>query len=153
MAKKKSDWGALGLLALLGGGLALVFSRKGKTTPDIARVSAALDKYRVTGRSGDNSWTPEALGNVLRYRVFVDRAVALANGRLTSMYRSPEINAQIPNASPTSAHLVAKATDLVPRGVSLESALRKINGAALDENWPMKSAAIHGGHIHIRWEG
>lgn len=156
MAEKK-DKGWLLLLLLGGVGALALLGRKVKPPipkPTLEDVSKTLDKYRVTTKSGGNPWTGEALGNVLRYRVFVDRAVALVNGRLTSMYRSPQINAQVKGADPNSNHIWGKATDLVPRrGFSLATARDKIKSVAEAENWPIKSVEIHRNHIHIEWGG
>ena len=70
--------------------------------------------------------------------------------RITSGYRSPATNANTAGASATSQHMDGTAADVVPIGLSLDAALRRLVASPLRGRWGQVIAyPVTGGHLHI----
>ncbi len=70
-----------------------------------------LDRWRPTTR-GKNPWSLEGLRNVLRLEAYFARVVNILGGRVTSCYRSREINALV-GGVPDSYHVKGAALDVI----------------------------------------
>lgn len=92
----------------------------------IAFAAKVITEFSVTSR-GANPWTLGALLNALRIARHVWTARATIDGTITSMFRSPEVNESLPNASKTSRHMEGLAVDIKPgKQFSIEEAARKV---------------------------
>ncbi len=70
--------------------------------------------------------------------------------RVTSGYRSPATNAATAGASATSQHLDGSAADVVPVGMPLDVALRRLVASTVRARWGQLIAyPVTGGHLHI----
>lgn len=70
--------------------------------------------------------------------------------RVTSGYRSPATNAATAGASATSQHLDGSAADVVPVGMALDVALRRLVASPVRARWGQLIAyPVTGGHLHV----
>lgn len=96
----------------------------------LAWVADKLRRFSVTSR-GPNPWTLRAITNVLGIAFYIEAARAAVDGRLSSVFRSPDVNAKIPGASTTSRHMDGLAADIVPgKLLTVEAASRKLAALA-----------------------
>jgi len=116
----------------------------------LALAYKALDPYRVT-KHGHNPWTHDAFVNVLRLHAHYDAAAKLVDGAITSVYRSPRVNAKAGGVA-TSYHLRGLAVDIAPRKLSPKEAARVIYEAAeRGELGPVRKVLEEPGIVHIEY--
>ncbi len=117
-----------------------------------AWIAAKLARYGATSR-GANPWTLRAVINVLGIARHIEAARAAISGRLSSVFRSPDVNESLPGASKTSRHMDGLAADIVPGApFTVESASRKI--AALARQGllgPVRCIIWEPGWVHVDW--
>lgn len=87
------------------------------------RIEGILGKYSATGH-GPNTYTADALINVLAMSSIYDEVIKFLDGKLTSAYRSRMVNKAVGGAA-SSRHLDGLALDIVPAG-SLDVAYAKL---------------------------
>jgi len=111
-----------------------------------------LVRYSVTSR-GQNPWTLRAFTNVLGIHRYIEAAVKVVNGKLSSVFRSPEVNESLPGASKTSRHMQGLAADILPGApFSVESASRAIATAARQGKLgPVRTIIWEPGWVHVDW--
>lgn len=91
----------------------------------IAFAAKVITEFSVTSL-GANPWTLGALVNALRIAPHVYALRSALDGRINSMFRSPEVNESLANSSKTSRHMEGLAVDLKPgKAFSIEGAARK----------------------------
>ena len=96
----------------------------------IAFAAKVITEFAVTSR-GANPWTLGALVNALRVSRHVYAARAAIDGRINSMFRSPEVNESLANSSKTSRHMEGLAVDLGHgKQFSTEAASKRIAALA-----------------------
>lgn len=69
--------------------------------------------------------------------------------RVTSAYRSVQANASLPGASSTSQHLTGQAADVVPVGLSMQSALAKLAAVSFAGFGQLIVYPLSSDHLHI----
>ena len=77
------------------------------------------------------------------------RAVLGVPLRVTSGYRAPSTNAQLPGASATSQHLDGTAADVVPVGLSIPDAMRRLSTSDARNATGQIIAYPYDGHLHV----
>lgn len=74
--------------------------------------------------------------------------------KVTSGYRSPELNAAVGGSS-TSAHMAGRAMDVAPLRSSSERAFRELYNLWLERRAMVDQAILYhptrGGHVHLGW--
>lgn len=111
-----------------------------------------MARYSVTAQ-GANPWSLSALLNALRIGMYVERAASHVSARISSMYRSPEVNARVAGSSATSRHMEGLAVDLVPAApFTPESAARALVGLGrAGALGPLRSVIWEPTWVHLDW--
>jgi hypothetical protein len=114
-------------------------------------TKVAID-FSVTSH-GPNPWTLGALLNTLRIARHILAVRETIDGEVTSVYRSPEVNAKLSNASATSRHMEGLAVDCKPGGqYTVEAAARKVAARARrGELGPVRTVIWEPTWVHVDW--
>jgi hypothetical protein len=113
-------------------------------------ILAGLEDYRVTSH-GPNVWTREGVTNIIATSRWMRKARDIVNGKFTSVYRSPEVNAKVGGVL-TSRHVRGLACDIDPYGVTPEEAAKILfKLAARGELGPVQQVIWEPTWVHVGW--
>lgn len=110
-----------------------------------------LTPHFSTDELGYDATPPQYQGNVLRVAALLEQLRAAAGVPLTvtSVYRSPEHNAEVGGVE-TSQHLTGSAADFVPEGLSPLDFYDRIRASGMGlPSWSQLELDEDNGHVHV----
>ena len=118
----------------------------------LAFVAKVITEFAVTSR-GANPWTLGALVNALRISRHVYAVRAAIDAKINSMFRSPEVNDSLANASKVSRHMEGLACDYDPGpAFTVESAFRRVVQLARQGKFgPVRTVIWEPTWVHVDW--
>jgi D-alanyl-D-alanine dipeptidase len=148
----------LTIALIAGGALAFLLVRRPELQPVEMPSTVTLDELTrsaTASREGiDNTPTSSARANLEALAAAIVaplRRAIEAEGeelRITSGYRSPELNAKIGGSS-RSQHVSGQAVDITATGYDAEELAKRIDGLGLPYDQLIYYAPSRGGHVHV----